>query len=130
MIRMEANGILRFSLTELPAAYDGMAVTVDMSPSDDLGDIESISLYTGDADGIYSAPAYGSSGHGAMSTTASLPARPSRRAPVMTFPVTPGGSHERTAILLLGQRQAQELRQHGPQGGRQNHLRHRGRAND
>lgn len=56
MIRMEANGILRFSLTELPAAYDGMAVTVDMSPSDDLGDIESISLYTGDADGIYSAP--------------------------------------------------------------------------
>ena len=27
MIRMEANGILRFSLTELPAAYDGMAVT-------------------------------------------------------------------------------------------------------
>lgn len=90
MIRMEANGILRFSLTELPAAYDGMAVTVDMSPSDDLGDIESVSLYTGDADGIYSAPVYGSSGHGAMSTTGVLASPAQPPAPVMTFPVTPG----------------------------------------
>ena len=56
MIRMEANGILRFSLTNVPASYAGMSVTVDMSPSDDLGDIESVSLYTGDANSIYSTP--------------------------------------------------------------------------
>lgn len=90
MIRMEANGILRFSLTEPPATYSGMAVTVDMSPSDDLGDIESVSLYTGDAHNIYSRPDYGSSGHGALSTTGILASPAQQPAPVMTFPVTPG----------------------------------------
>lgn len=90
MIRMEANGILRFSLTNVPASYAGMSVTVDMSPSDDLGDIESVSLYTGDANSIYSTPAYGSSGHGAMSSPGILASPAQPPAPVMTFPVTPG----------------------------------------
>lgn len=90
MIRMEANGILRFSLTETPSTYAGMAVTVDMSPSDDLGDIESVSLYTGDANSIYSTPAYGSGGHGAMNSPGILASPAQPPAPVMTFPVTPG----------------------------------------
>ncbi len=90
MIRMEANGILRFSLTNVPASYAGMAVTVDMSPSDDLADIESVSLYTGDANSIYSAPAYGASGHGAMSSRGVLASPAQPPAAVMTFPVTPG----------------------------------------
>lgn len=98
MIRMEANGILRFSLTNVPASYAGMSVTVDMSPSDDLGDIESVSLYTGDANSIYSTPAYGSSGHGAMSSPGILASPASRRAPVMTFPVTPGRSRTASNI--------------------------------
>lgn len=90
MIRMKANGILRFSLAETPTSYAGMAVTVDMSPSDDLGDIESVSLYTGDANSIYSTPAYGNSGHGAMSARGILASPAQPPAPVMTFPVTPG----------------------------------------
>lgn len=90
MIRMESNGILRFSLTNVPASYAGMSVTVDMSPSDDLADIESVSLYTGDANSIYSAPAYGASGHGAMSSRGVLASPAQPPAPVMTFPVTPG----------------------------------------
>lgn len=90
MIRMEANGILRFSLTEPPSSYAGMSVTVDMSPSDDLEDIESVSLYTGDANGIYSTPAYGASGHGAMSSKGIPISPPQAPAAVMTFPVTPG----------------------------------------
>lgn len=90
MIRMEANGILRFSLTEPPATYTGMSVTVDMSPSDDLGDIESVSLYTGDANNIYSRPDYGSKGHSALSKPGVLASPAQLPAPVMTFPVTPG----------------------------------------
>lgn len=90
MIRMEANGILRFSLTAPPSAYAGMSVTVDMTPSDDLEDIESVSLYTGDADSIYSTPAYGNGGHGAMSSPGILASPAQPPAPVMTFPVTPG----------------------------------------
>lgn len=88
MIRMEANGILRFSLTETPSTYGGMAVTVDMSPSDDLGDIESVALYTGDANGIYYTPAYGA--HGTMSTMGILASPGQPPAPVMTFPITQG----------------------------------------
>lgn len=88
MIRMEANGILRFSLTEIPSTYAGMAVTVDMSPSDDLEDIESVSLYTGDSSGVYYPAAYGA--HGTMSTMGILASPAQQPAPVMVFPVTPG----------------------------------------
>lgn len=84
MIRLEANGILRFSMNALPSSYSGMSVMVDMSSCDALDDIDSVSIYTGEEESVYTAPPNGSS----TSTPGILASGPQQPSPLMIFPIS------------------------------------------